>query len=162
MTTEDMKPINEIYEIVNGIEYTRDVPDNAKRIAEQYEIIIIVGGSDDLMYCYGADCYLTNEEELSCGWDGEDLSKSSDECLKVESTQLGLKIFWCGKIESTGESIPNYNIEKNGAFSYSVNKNIDAKDFTVFEDDKKDEVYCTGKIIKLPDNFISCHRSDSK
>jgi len=145
--------IEKIYEICNGIEYIRDVPDEAKKIAKDNGYIIIVGGSDDLMYVYGADCYLTEEIEHDAGWDGEDLSKHSNECLSYEAKQLGLKIFWCGKIEETGESIPNYNIDKQGAFSYSVNENIESKNFIVYEDEKHNTVYCTGKIIKLPDNF---------
>jgi hypothetical protein len=105
------------------------------------------------MYCYGADSYLTDYCEHSEGWDGADLTKNaSDKQLLKEAKQLGLKIFWCGEIVSTGEKIEGYNTDESGAFSYKVNNNIEHLDFKVIEDG---DVYCTGIIIKLPDNFIS-------
>ncbi len=146
-----MEKLQEIKNICEGIEYSRDVPKEAKRIAEENNIVIIVGGSDDLMYCYGADSYLTVYCEHSEGWDGCDLTKhASDEELKQEAQQLGLKIFWCGEISETGEKIPSYNTEESGAFSYVVNENIESLDFKVMEEG---DVYCTGKIIQLPEGF---------
>ncbi len=149
-----MNNLEKIQEICDGIEYNRDVPDDAKKLAKQNNMVIIVGGSDDLMYCYGADCFLTDYCEHSEGWDGCDLSKEAgDHELKAEAKQLGLKIFWCGAILSTGEKIEGYEVDKNGAFSYSVNEDIKSLDFKVVEDDS--DVYCTGKVIQLPDNFVS-------
>lgn len=144
--------LNKIKELCDGIEYTRHIPKEAEQLAKENGIIVIVGGSDDLMYCYGADSYLTDEQEHSYGWDGEDLSKiKGDKKLKNEAIQLGLKIWWCGEIESENLKLENYDTEKSGAFSYSVNENIKSLDFLVVEDG---DVYCTGKIIQLPDDFI--------
>ena len=145
-----MKILNEIKEICNGIQYSRDIPEEAKKLAKENNIIVIVGGSDDLMYCYGADSYLANEREHSYGWDGDTLENISDKKLKKEAKQLGLKIWWCGTIEDAGLEIENYDTDKSGAFSYSVNEDIKALDFLVMEDD---DVYCTGKIIQLPKDF---------
>lgn len=104
------------------------------------------------MYCYGAESYLTEYCEHSCGWNGEDLTKiKGNKKLKKEAKQLGLKIWWCGEIINKGLKIDNYDVDKIGAFSYSVDENIQALDFLVMEDE---DVYCTGKIIKLPYNFI--------
>lgn len=149
-----MEKLKEIYEICNGIEYSRDVPEEAKKIAKENNIIIIVGGSDDLMYCYGAKCYMTECCEHGEGWDGCDLAQhASEKKLRKEAKQLGLKIFWCGVIIKTGEKIKGYDVDKSGAFSYTVNKTIKSLDFIVYENLEDKEVYCTGKIIKLPDDF---------
>lgn len=146
--------LEEIRLICDGIEYSRDVPDEAKILAAENNIVIIVGGSDDLMYCYGAKCYMTDYIEHSEGWDGCDLPKhASEKKLRKEAKQLGLKIFWCGSIVKTDEKIEDYDHDNKGAFSYTVNDNIQSLDFKVMEDDK--DVYCTGKIIKLPENFKS-------
>lgn len=147
-----MKILEKIKQICNGIEYSRDIPQKAKELAKQNNIIVIVGGSDDLMYCYGADSYLTDYCEHSCGFDGEDLTKiKGNKKLRKEAEQLGLKIWWCGEIIKDGLIIEQYDVEKSGAFSYSVNENIEYLDFLVMEDS---DVYCTGKIIKLPNNFV--------
>lgn len=146
-----MKKLEQIKEICNGIEYSRDVPEDAKKLAKENNIIIIVGGSDDLMYCYGADSYLTDYCEHGYGWDGDTLKDISDKKLEKEAKQLGLMIWWCGEIEDVKLEIEGYNTTKSGAFSYSVNSNIESLDFKVMEDD---DVYCTGKIIQLPDNFV--------
>jgi len=147
-----MEILNRIKELCDGIEYSRHIPDEAEKLAKENNIVVIVGGSDDLMYCYGADSYLTDECEHSYGWDGEDLSKiKGDKKLKKEAKQLGLKIWWCGEIENQGLKIENYDTKKSGAFSYSVNDNIKSLDFLVMEEK---DVYCTGKIIKFPENFV--------
>lgn len=146
-----MNILEQIKKICNGIEYSRDVPDEAKKLAKENNVIIIVGGSDDLMYCYGAECYLTSRCEHSYGWDGCDLTKIKGESkLKKEAEQLGLKIWWCGEIIGDGLKIDDYDVYKSGAFSYTVNEGIDSLDFLVVEDDG---VYCTGKIIQLPEGF---------
>ena len=151
-----MSALKEIYELCHGIEYSRHIPKEAEKIAKENNIIVIVGGSDDLMYCYGADCYLTKECEHPYGWDGEDFSDISDEDLLNEINQLGLKIWWCGMIEKTGEKKPNYSTDKNGAFSYSVNSEIEHLEFLVCETENDfSDIYCTGIIIKLPENFNS-------
>lgn len=143
--------LEEIKSICDGIQYNRNIPEEAKKLAKDNDVVVIVGGSDDLMYCYGADSYLTNCCEHSYGWDGEDLTeiKNHNE-LRDESKQLGLKIWWCGEIKDKGLKIEGYDTEKNGAFSYSVNDDIESLDFKVMEDN---DVYCTGKIIQLPKNF---------
>ncbi len=147
-----MNILEKIKKICDGIEYSRDIPEEAEQLAKDNNIVVIVGGSDDLMYCYGADSYLTEYCEHGEGWDGCDLSlDASDEQLGKEAEQLGLKIWWCGKIENRNLTIDNYNIEESGAFSYTVNDDILSLDFKVIEDDN--DVYCTGKIIQLPDNF---------
>ena len=149
-----MNALEQIYELCNGIGYSRDIPKEAENIARENGIVVIVGGSDDLMYAYGANSYLTDYGEHSEGWDGCDLTKhAGDKQLLKEAKQLGLKIFWCGVIEKTGETISGYDTSKNGAFSYKVADNIEHLDFKVMENEK--DVYCTGIIIKLPKNFIS-------
>jgi len=149
--------LQKIKEICDGIEYSRDVPEEAKKLAKENNIIIIVGGSDDLMYCYGVDSYLTDYCEHSYGWDGDTLQNISDKKLEAEAKQLELMIYWCGAIDNTGYKIYDYDTEENGAFSYSVGEDIESLDFKVIERDKRigfdDEVYCTGKIIKLPEGF---------
>lgn len=148
--------IEKIKAICDGIPYTREIPFKAEQLAKQNGIVVIVGGSDDLMYCYGADSYLARECEHSEGWDGCDLSlHACEEPLRKEAEQLGLKIFWCGKIVKTGETIEGYDTEKSGAFSYKVADGIEYADFIVMEEEGSNEVYCTGIIIKLPENFVS-------
>lgn len=145
--------LEQIKNICDGIEYSRDIPEEAKQLAKENGIVIIVGGSDDLMYAYGANSHLADYCEHSEGWDGCDLAKyASNKKLRNEAEQLGLKIFWCGEIVKTGEKIENYSIKENGAFSYKVKNEIEHLDFKVLDDAK---VYCTGIIIKLPDNFKS-------
>ncbi len=78
---------------------------------------------------------------------------ASEKQLLKEAKQLGLKIFWCGSIVKTGETIKGYNTDESGAFSYKVNDDIEHLNFKVMEDDNN--VYCTGIIIKLPENFVS-------
>jgi hypothetical protein len=108
------------------------------------------------MYAYGAESYLTDYCEHSEGWDGCDLTKhASDKQLLKEAKQLGLKIFWCGEIVQTGERIGDYNTTESGAFSYKVNDDIEHLNFKVLENEGSTDVYCTGIIIKLPENFIS-------
>lgn len=145
-----MNKLEEIKAICDGIKYTRNVPFEAKQIAKQNGIIIIVGGSDYLMYCYGAECFLTNHAEHSYGWEGDTLKDIEDDELEKEADQLGLMIWWCGEIEQDGLKIEGYNTEESGVFSYSVKEGIQALDFKVVEDG---DIYCTGKIIKLPDGF---------
>jgi len=144
--------LKKIQEICEGIEYSRDIPKEAEKLAKENNIIVIVGGSDDLMYCYGAKSYLTEQCEHSYGWDGDDLTDTGESELDLEALQLGLKIFWCGSIQDTGETIKDYDIDKSGAFSYQVSKDIEHLNFKVMEDN---DVYCTGIIIQLPNNFKS-------
>ena len=49
-----MELSEQIKAICDGIEYSRDVPKEAKELARENNIVIIVGGSDDLMYCYAS------------------------------------------------------------------------------------------------------------
>ena len=149
-----MSKLEDIKELCHGIQYSRHVPVVAEQLAKENNIVIIVGGSDDLMYCYGAKCYLTEYCEHSYGWDGDDLKNIDDEKLEYEANQLGLKIFWCGNIKKTGEKIEGHSVSIDGAFSYEVNENIKSLDFKVLEN-KNDwsDVYCTGKIIQLPEGF---------
>lgn len=171
-----MTKIDEIYNICNGIEYTREVPKEAVELAKKEGYVIIVGGSDDLMYCYGAKCYLTDTLEHSYGYDGNTLTDISDIQLKLEAEQLGLEIYWCGKIferikypetwdyskeQNVIKELKGYDVEKQGGFSYKVKEGIEYKDFTVYENlEKGNEVYCTGIIFKLPDDF--CKEGDKK
>ncbi|WP_430827268.1 hypothetical protein [Chryseobacterium indologenes] len=145
--------LKQIQELCNGIEYSRHVPYEAEKLAKENGVVIIVGGSDDLMYCYGANCYLTDEVEHGVGWDGEDLTVyEHDSNLQSESYQLGLKIWWEGVCN--GEKKENYSIEESGAFSYSVKEGIEYLEFKVVEDLKDPtDIYCTGIIIKLPEYF---------
>ncbi len=145
-----MGKLQEIKNICEGIEYDRNVPGDAKKIAEENNIVIIVGGSDDLMYCYGAKSYLTDYCEHGYGWDGDTLKDIDDKQLEKEAEQLGLMIYWCGEIKYSKYSIDNYSLDEMGAFSYSVKEGIESLDFKVMEDD---DVYCTGKIIQLPSDF---------
>ena len=90
--------LKELYKLLDGIEYTRDVPKEAEQLAKENGYVIIVGGSDNLMYCYGADSYLTDYIEHDYGWDGDTLTNIEDKCLENEAKQLGLEIYWCGAI----------------------------------------------------------------
>ncbi len=148
--------INKIYELCNNIAYTRSVPDEAIELAHKHGYIILVGGGDDLMYAFGADCWLTKHCEWNYGWDGCDFSEQEDlsEELKKETDILGLKIWWCGKIKHTRRCIPDYDTEKKGAFSYTVRPEIESKEFTVLEKLGEPEVYCTGLIVKLPEGVL--------
>lgn len=152
-----MNNIEKLYEMVNGIEYNRDIPKEAEQFAKENNLIVVVGGSDDLMYCYGAYSYMTDYCEHSYGWDGNTLENIGDKLLENEAKQIGLKIYWCGLIKDRYENVilkkENYNTEKSGAFSYSVKDGINFKEFLVYEDDTKDEVYCTGIIFELPKYF---------
>jgi len=163
-----MTVINKLYEICNGIIDNRDIPEKAKKIAKENGYIIIIGGSDDLMYAYGAKSYLTEIKEHSYGWNGDTLENINDKQLECEAKQLGLRIYWCGKIFSRNENlenngiidkISNYNISKQGGFYYTVKKEIKHKHFIVYTNDKIDNVYCTGIIIKLPKKFKPCFKN---
>ncbi len=143
--------INKLFNLLDKTEYYRDVPLKAKDLAKENGYIIIVGGSDNLMYCFGAPSWMTNYIEHGYGWDGEDFKDIGDKCLQDEANQLGLEIFWCGKNQSN--EVENYDWEKQGAFSYKVKDEIISKDFIVYEDKEKNEIYCTGIIIKLPKTF---------
>lgn len=144
--------MKKIQQICEGTELYRDVPSEAIDIAKKIGAIIIVGGSDDLMYCFGAESYLTKECEHGYGWDGCNLEDIPDNKLEKEAEQLGLKIWWCGEIKDDNLEIPNYNTDESGGFYYTVKENIEHLRFKVKEDDT---VYCTGIIIKLPPNFKS-------
>lgn len=153
MSNESKNVLEEIKAICDGIEYSRHVPKEAEELAKENGVIIIVGGSDDLMYCYGAECYLTHDCEHPYGWDGDILENIADEQLEQEAKQLGLKIWWCGEIVAAGLKIEGYSVEESGAFSYSVKEGIEALDFKVIEGGADTSVYCTGKIIRLPEGF---------
>ena len=149
-----MNALKEIYNLCHGIGYSRDIPKEAEELAKANNIIVIVGGSDDLMYCYGAKSYLTKECEHPYGWDGEDFSDIEDDKLLDEVNQLGLKIWWCGLIQQPRQEKPNYKVTESGAFSYSVNPEIKHLEFLVCENENDfSDIYCTGIIIRLPDNF---------
>lgn len=154
-----MEIIEQLYSLCNNIEYSRDIPNQAKKLAADNGFIVIVGGSDDLMYCYGAESYMTDYCEHGYGWDGETFESISDKKLQNEANQLGLKIWWCGKIFNRNEDViaerSNYDQHKMGAFSYTVNSEIQHKEFTVLERGDTGEVYCTGIIVKLPESFQS-------
>lgn len=145
--------LKQIQELCNGIEYSRHIPKEAEQLAKENGIVVIVGGSDDLMYCYGSSCYLTDEVEHGVGWDGEDLTiYEHDPSLQSEAYQLGLKIWWEG--ECNEEIKENYSVERSGAFSYSVNPEIEHLEFRVCENENDfSDIYCTGIAIKLPENF---------
>lgn len=156
------KDIEQCFKLLENIEYNREIPKEAEEFAKTHNLIVIFGGSDDLMYCYGAKSYLTDYCEHSYGWDGDLLTNISDQKLENEAKQLGLEIYWCGLIKDKKsynqvlKRIPDYNTKKQGAFSYKVRNNINSKDFIVLENlNDKDDVYCTGKIIELPKDFIA-------
>jgi len=140
-------------ELLGEVVYRDSLSKEAIQYAKDNNLIIIIGGSDDLMYAYGADCYLTDYEEHDAGWEGEDLSFANNNKLRKEASQLGLKILWCGKIQDK-QIIENYSIEESGAFNYLVNPDIESLDFIIYENYKEDgEVYGKGLIVKLPENF---------
>ena len=152
--------IEKLYSMVNGIDDTKSIPKEAEEFAKKNGLVVIIGGSDDLMYCFGAESYLTSYCEHSYGWDGDLLTNIKDKQLEDEAKQLGLEIYWCGKILDKNENVikqlPEYNRKTMGRFSYLVKEDIAFKNFTVYEDFKKygaDDVYCTGIIIELPKGF---------
>lgn len=144
--------IEQIKKLCDGIMYNRTVPEEAKKLAKENGFVIIFGGSDDLMYCYGAESYLSYYCEHGYGRGGDNLHDISDKFLEKEAKQLGLKIWWCGSIDKTKEEIEGYSVDESGAFSYTVKDVIEFENFKVVEDN---EVYCTGIIIKLPSDFKS-------
>lgn len=148
----DIPMVYKIANMCDGIQYNRRVPKEAKDCAKENNCIIIIGGSDDLMYCYGAESYMTDYCEHSYGWDGDDLKNITDKSLEMEAQQLGLKIWWCGEIKKTNEQLEGYCSDKNGSFSYTVREGIEFKEFKVIEDE---HVYCTGMVIQLPEGFKS-------
>ncbi len=153
-----MEVLEQIKALCDGIEYSRRVPKEAEELAKANNCIIIVGGSDDLMYCYGADCYLTDYIEHSC-WEGRDFTENDNTPATYEGRQLGLKAYWGGAIDDV-PILEDYDTDEMGAFSYSVKEGVKALDFKVMERylDGTKEVYCTGKIIQLPDDFKPCKR----
>ena len=155
LTTDEA--LEKIRAICDGYEYDRTVPYEAVEIAEKNACVIVVGGSDDLMYVYGAECYMTWCEEHSYGWHGDTLEgEDVDPDLKSEASQIGLRIWWCGRISPGSVEIPGYDTAKSGAFSYTVKEGIEYRDFKIMEDG---DVYCTGKVIKLPEGFQSAKYS---
>lgn len=148
--------IEKCYDLIKSIEYCEDIPKEAIDFAKNNNLIIIMGVSNELMCRYGSKSYLTDYCEHSFGWNGNLLNDISDKKLENEARQLGLEIFWCGEIKNNDgvviKSLPNYSIEKNGKFFYTVKDGINFKNFIVNDDETK--IYCTGIIIELPKNFI--------
>jgi len=107
-----MNVLEKIKAICDGIKYSRHVPKEAEEMAKENNVIIIVGGGDELMYCYGAKCYLTARREHSYGWDGDTLKDISDKQLQKEASELGLMIWWCGEIKDAGLKIKDYVLVK--------------------------------------------------
>ena len=62
-------------------------------------------------------------------------------------------------LERIVKEIEGYDTDKSGAFSYKVNDNIESKDFIVYENEKKDQVYCTGIILQLNKDFIKADKN---
>jgi len=67
------KIIDKLFDICNGIVEERDIPASAKALAKKHGYIIVVGGSDDLFYVFGAKCYMTERIEHSYGFSGDSL-----------------------------------------------------------------------------------------
>lgn len=161
------KHLEEINNLLKDSIYRKRLNDEAIELAKKYNCIIIIGGSDDLMYCYGAESYLSDYCEHSYGYDGNCLTNIEDKELEYEAKQLGLEIYWCGKIinninDKIIKEIKNYDTSKKGAFSYKVKENINFKDFLVYENYEDDDIFCTGIIIELPNNFVSLKSKELK
>jgi hypothetical protein len=118
-----------LQKMLYGIEYTRHIPQEAEDYAIKHNLIVIVPGSDDLFYAYGADCYLTQQVEFDC-WDGTDF-EDADNDLKNEVKKYNLKVLWCGRIDDT-IFIKDYSILEKGAFSYQVD--VKHKHFPIMEE----------------------------
>lgn len=163
-----MQVLDKIKEICDGIEDFLNIPEEAKKLAKENSIIIVTGTSDFPMYCYGADCYMTEKEEHLYGWDGGDtLQNIDDKQLEAEAEQIGLMIWSDGKIVNTNLKKENYDTLVDGEVSFSVKEGIDFREFKVTSDDVREHyltdnkalwyggITCTGIIIKLPDDFKS-------
>ncbi len=154
--------LDKIQQLCDGLEYREDPCEEAQQLAKDNNCIIVIGASDDLMETYGVHCELTENRgrgEFGCfdGTDFSELQKYIDDGdnyrdyrqLKKEIDSIGLKVFWYGEIEGTGIKQENYNYEEMGCFCYTVKDGIEYRDFKVYEDGK---IYCTGKVIKMPES----------
>ena len=148
-----MNEINKVYELLNNSYYRESVNPEAISIAMDNNLVILMGASDDLFEAYGAISYLTNYAEHGGVNDGSTLTNIEDKALENEAKQLGLKVYWCGEISESSDKLLNYDWQKEGAFSFTVNDDIQFMNFTVLEERGSDEVYCTGIIFKLPKDF---------
>ena len=153
-----MSVLDKLFEMLNLMKESRNISDEAKELARDNGYVVIIGGSDDLMYAYGAESWLTKYCEHSYGWGGDALVDIGDKLLEGEASQLGLEIFRYGRIMNwrTKELVkedPTYSRDF-GTFTYKVKEGIEFKHFLVASYDDPSEMYCQGIIIKLPDDFV--------
>ena len=121
--------------------YSRTVNKGAIKIAKENNILIIVGYSDDLFYCYGADCSLVREVEhcYPCGIDfNNETFAEFGKFSTHEAKQLDLIYTF-----------------KDGRFNFKVNEKLNFVTFDVCEYDKSCGI---GIAIELPNNFINGYK----
>ena len=127
--------------------------DNLTKEAEEYaqnnNMLIIATHSDDLCFVYGADCFLSKQEELltNC-WRGTNFPEEGGE--QKEALQLGLLIYWKGTVFEEDVKMSNYDRDSHGCFFIECSNKINHRHFKVVRDK---EVYGTGIILELPNDF---------
>lgn len=141
MTSEVVKSIAKE---LDGSEYPLNIPANVKRDAKSLGIVIVYGGSDDLMEfdgaiydevgCYeGGECFVDAKGLIP---DYGNIDKSDKEavrdCLAREGKGKKIEALWCSE--------PGY--------SWTYKTDIPHATFEVMEDG---EHYCRGIVFSLED-----------
>ena len=156
--SEDKLHLDNIFKMVDGCNYYKDLPNNAKRYAFRHGFILAIMGDEDKMLCFGADCYLTFRCEHKICFYGDDFADTPNNSLRLEAIQLGLKVFRGGKIldprGSLIRKIPEYSVLRDGSgFSFRVCNHILSQEFAMLKN-KSQEILSKGIIIKIPSGFI--------
>jgi hypothetical protein len=150
----------ELAEMLNGIEYGTDIPQETQKLAKEHGLAIVYGHSDDLMEFEGAI-----EDEISCYGGGlalivvpkreyslydEDEEKTTIEVydnygvveLEEESASREnvIEAKWCEPLEIISGNEP--------VVSWQYKTDISHTTFNIIEND---EIYCRGIIFALSD-----------
>jgi hypothetical protein len=138
MTSKDLA------EMLDGIEYPVDVPEDVEKAAKHHGLVIIFGASDDLMEfrgaiddemgCYDGGVAHIDSEGLSPDFDSvdKDDKDAMREWFKREGKGRIIEALWCKE--------PNY--------SWTYKTDIPHATFEVVEDG---EPYCRGIVFSLVD-----------
>ena len=130
-----MEP-KELAELLNGREYGREMTRMEEQLARDFELVVVFGGSDDLMEVRGSiddelDCFggrKFNFEKTGFRWKGDEANGHWVGQNKIEAV-------WCKDKTDNGDTIP-----------WSYKTDIPHAEFMVYEDD---EPYCKGIVFKV-------------